>query len=50
MMERYDKYEFDKMIYVVAIQQDLHLAQFLKIVEAMGHKTLWRSASTSTLA
>lgn len=39
-MERYDKYEFDKMIYAVAIQQDLHLAQFFKIVEAIGHKDI----------
>lgn len=26
-MERWEKYKFDKMIYVVASQQDLHLAQ-----------------------
>jgi arginyl-tRNA synthetase len=25
--ERWEKYKFDKMIYVVASQQDLHLAQ-----------------------
>jgi arginyl-tRNA synthetase len=36
--ERYDKYNFDKMIYVVASQQDLHLAQLFRIVEAMGWK------------
>ncbi|KAI9672631.1 MAG: hypothetical protein M1831_000066 [Alyxoria varia] len=35
---RYDKYGFDKMIYVVASQQDLHLAQLFKIVDAMGRK------------
>lgn len=34
--ERYQKYHFDKMIYVVASQQDLHLAQFFKILELMG--------------
>lgn len=26
-VERWEKYKFDKMIYVVASQQDLHLAQ-----------------------
>lgn len=36
--ERYDKHHFDKMIYVVASQQDLHLAQLFKIMEAMGRK------------
>jgi len=40
MRERYDKYHFDKMIYVVASQQDLHLAQLFKIVEAMGFKDI----------
>ncbi|WFC96019.1 arginine--tRNA ligase [Malassezia brasiliensis] len=34
--QRWDKYHFDKMIYVVASQQDLHLAQFFKILELMG--------------
>lgn len=34
--QRLDKYNFDKMIYVVASQQDLHLAQLFKIEEAMG--------------
>ena len=33
---RYDKYQFDKMIYVVSMQQDLHLAQLFKILELMG--------------
>ncbi|KAF2015611.1 arginyl-tRNA synthetase [Aaosphaeria arxii CBS 175.79] len=36
--ERMDQYHFDKMIYVVASQQDLHLAQLFKIEEAMGRK------------
>ncbi|KAF1816625.1 arginyl-tRNA synthetase [Eremomyces bilateralis CBS 781.70] len=40
MMERYDKFHFDKMIYVVASQQDLHLAQLFKIVDAMGLKEI----------
>ena len=35
-MERYQKYAFDKMIYVVSSQQDLHLSQFFKILELMG--------------
>ena len=36
-IERYEKYKFDKMIYVVASQQDLHCAQFIKTVELMGY-------------
>lgn len=36
-IERYEKYKFDKMIYVVAAQQDLHLAQFFKVLELMGY-------------
>lgn len=35
-MERYEKYKFDKMIYVVASQQDLHLKQLFKTLELMG--------------
>lgn len=38
IFERAEKYKFDKMIYVVASQQDLHLAQLFKIVEAIGRK------------
>ena len=38
IFERAEKYAFDKMIYVVASQQDLHLAQLFKIVEAIGRK------------
>ncbi|KAF2646295.1 arginyl-tRNA synthetase [Massarina eburnea CBS 473.64] len=34
--QRVEKYNFDKMIYVVASQQDLHLAQLFKIEEIMG--------------
>ncbi|KAI9320608.1 hypothetical protein BX666DRAFT_2017740 [Dichotomocladium elegans] len=34
--ERYEKYKFDKMIYVVASQQDLHLKQLFKTIELMG--------------
>ncbi|GAA5850878.1 hypothetical protein JCM3766R1_005910 [Sporobolomyces carnicolor] len=35
--ERYEKYKFDKMVYVVASQQDLHLAQFFKVLDLMGY-------------
>ena len=38
--ERYEKYQFDKMIYVVANQQDLHLQQFFKVTEISGHKEI----------
>jgi len=34
--ERMDKYNFDRMIYVVASQQDLHCAQLFKILDIMG--------------
>lgn len=39
-VERTEKYNFDKMIYVVAMQQDLHLAQLFKIEEVMGRKDI----------
>ncbi|TFK96258.1 hypothetical protein BDV98DRAFT_516134 [Pterulicium gracile] len=32
---RYEKYAFDKMIYVISSQQDLHCAQFLKTLELL---------------
>lgn len=38
--ERDEAFHFDKMIYVVASQQDLHLAQLFKITDLMGHKDL----------
>ncbi|KAK5135612.1 hypothetical protein LTR08_005092 [Meristemomyces frigidus] len=34
--ERFERYHFDKMIYVVASQQDVHMAQFFKILQLMG--------------
>ena len=37
VVERWSKYKFDKMIYVVASQQDLHLAQFFKVLQLMGY-------------
>ena len=36
--KRFDDRHFDKMIYVVSNQQDLHLAQFFKVTELSGHK------------
>jgi arginyl-tRNA synthetase len=37
LLGRYERYNFDKMIYVVASAQDLHLRQLFKIVELMGY-------------
>lgn len=34
--KRYDSYNFDKLIYVIASQQDLHVAQFFEILKQMG--------------
>lgn len=34
-IDRYEKHKPDKMIYVVSSQQDLHLAQFFKVLELM---------------
>ena len=34
--ERHEKYHFDKMIYVIACQQDTHVAQFFEILRLMG--------------
>ncbi|KAL8809418.1 MAG: hypothetical protein Q9200_003428 [Gallowayella weberi] len=36
-LKRVEVYQPDKLIYVVASQQDLHLAQLFKILELMGH-------------
>jgi len=36
-IERYEKYKFDKMIYVVSSQQDLHLQQFFKILSLLEY-------------
>jgi arginyl-tRNA synthetase len=35
--QRHDEYHFDKMVYVVASQQDLHLKQLFKVLELMGY-------------
>ena len=40
MMQREEKYHFDKMLYVIANQQDQYVAQLFKIVELMGFKDM----------
>ena len=35
---RKDAYDFDKCLYVVAYQQDLHFRQLFKVLELMGHE------------
>ncbi|KAE8342331.1 hypothetical protein BDV24DRAFT_162565 [Aspergillus arachidicola] len=40
VFERDEEYHYDKMIYVIASQQDLHMAQLIKIVELIGRKDL----------
>lgn len=35
-LKRYELYHFDKMLYVISSQQDLHMAQLYKILELMG--------------
>ncbi|ERS98653.1 arginine-tRNA ligase [Sporothrix schenckii ATCC 58251] len=40
LLGRAERYHFDKMIYVVASAQDLHLKQLFKIVELMGDKAI----------
>ncbi|KAK6463660.1 arginyl-tRNA synthetase [Scheffersomyces coipomensis] len=35
-IKRYNNFKFDKMIYVVASQQDLHCQQFFEILKQMG--------------
>jgi arginyl-tRNA synthetase len=37
-IERKETYNFDKMIYVIASQQDLHTKQFFTALDMMGHK------------
>ncbi len=37
-VERYKKYKFDKMIYVVGSEQQLYLQQIFKILEKLGYK------------
>ena len=38
MLYRKDTYNFDKCLYVVAYQQDLHFRQCFKTIELMGHE------------
>lgn len=35
---RHDTYHFDKCLYVVAYQQDLHFRQWFRVLEKMGHE------------
>lgn len=35
-IQRYEQYNFDKMIYVVGSAQDFYLAQLFKVLELMG--------------
>ena len=35
-IDRYDNYKFDKMLYLTAIEQKLHFAQFFKVLELAG--------------
>lgn len=35
-VKRYEMYHFDKMLYVISSQQDMHVAQLFKILELMG--------------
>ncbi|KAJ7431506.1 hypothetical protein B0H11DRAFT_2130071 [Mycena galericulata] len=44
-----EKYKFDKMIYVVPAQQDLHLAQFFKILEQMQFRMSTRKGTVVLL-
>ena len=41
-IERYEQHKFDKMIYVISSQQDLHTAQFIKMLHLMEFP--WASA------
>ncbi|KAF2857241.1 arginyl-tRNA synthetase [Piedraia hortae CBS 480.64] len=35
-LERYEKHHFDRMIYVISSQQDVHVGQFFEILKLMG--------------
>ena len=35
-IERYERYQFDSMIYVIMAEQDVHVQRFFKILELMG--------------
>ncbi len=37
-VKRYEKYKFDKMIYVVGSEQELYFKQIFKILEKLGYK------------
>ncbi|SCU82028.1 LANO_0B04896g1_1 [Lachancea nothofagi CBS 11611] len=37
-IDRYEKYHFDKMIYVIASQQDLYTAQLFEVLKQLGYE------------
>jgi len=37
-IDRYETFKFDKCLYVTATEQILHFAQWMKVVELMGHE------------
>ncbi|SMN17957.1 similar to Saccharomyces cerevisiae YHR091C MSR1 Mitochondrial arginyl-tRNA synthetase [Maudiozyma saulgeensis] len=37
-IDRYEKYHFDKMIYVIATQQDLYVSQLFETIKQLGFK------------
>jgi|AntRauTorcE11897_2_1112592.scaffolds.fasta_scaffold00016_109 arginyl-tRNA synthetase len=37
-IDRYKKYEFEKCLYITAYEQNLHFAQFFKILEKLGYE------------
>lgn len=40
IQQRWEKFHFDKLLYVVAAQQDLHISQFFKATELSGHREI----------
>ncbi|OCT48326.1 Arginine--tRNA ligase, cytoplasmic [Cladophialophora carrionii] len=40
ILERHNQYHFDKMLYVIADQQNEHVAQLFKTTEISGHKDI----------
>ncbi|KDN37527.1 arginyl-tRNA synthetase, partial [Tilletiaria anomala UBC 951] len=47
MTDRHDGKGYDRLVYVIASQQDLHVAQFFKIVELLGYE--WAKPSAGKL-
>ena len=40
VLEREEKYSFDKMIYVISSEQDIYMKRLFKVIELMGYTTL----------